>query len=163
MFGIFLLGIPWVSLLCGLRSVINFGQFLTIIKSNFFFFCPIFFLFLLVFQLCGCYILREIRPGCSLKGLMLNLKHQYFVHLMRTADSFEKTLMLGKTEGRRRRGRQRMRWLQGITDTMEHGFWWTLGVGDGQGRPGVLRFMGSQRVGHDWATELNWTYSLPVD
>ena len=120
MFGIFLLCILWVSLLCGLRSVINFGQFLTIIKSNIFF-CPIFFLFLLVFQLCGCYILRDISPGCSLKGLMLNLKHQYFVHLMRRADSFEKTLMLGKIQGGRRRGRQRMRWLDGIIDTMDMG------------------------------------------
>ena len=63
-------------------------------------------------------ILREISPGCSLEGLMLKLKLQYFGHLMRRADSFEKTLMLGKIEGRRRRGRQRMRWLDGITDSM---------------------------------------------
>ena len=60
----------------------------------------------------------EISPGCSLEGLMLKLKLQYFGHLMRRTDSFEKTLMLGKTEGRRRRGRQRMRWLDGITDSM---------------------------------------------
>ena len=64
-------------------------------------------------------ILKEISPGCSLEGLMLKLKLQYFGHLMRRADSFEKTLMLGKTEGRRRRGRQRMRWLDGITDSMD--------------------------------------------
>ena len=64
-------------------------------------------------------ILKEISPGCSLKGLMLKLKLQYFGHLMRRADSFEKTLMLGKIEGRRRRGRQRMRWLDGITDSMD--------------------------------------------
>ena len=64
-------------------------------------------------------ILREISPGCSLEGLMLKLKLQYFGHLMRRADSFEKTLMLGKTGGRRRRGRQRMRWLDGITDSMD--------------------------------------------
>ena len=64
-------------------------------------------------------ILKEINPGCSLEGLMLKLKLQYFGHLMQRADSFEKTLMLGKIEGRRRRGRQRMRWLDGITNTMD--------------------------------------------
>ena len=64
-------------------------------------------------------ILKEISHGCSLEGLMLNLKLQYFDHLMRRADSFEKTLMLEKVEGRRRRGRQRMRWLDGITDSMD--------------------------------------------
>ena len=66
-------------------------------------------------------ILKEISPGCSLEGLMLKLKFQYFGHLMRRADSFEKTLMLGKIEGRRRRERQRMRWLDGITDSMDMG------------------------------------------
>ena len=64
-------------------------------------------------------ILREISPGCSLEGLMLKLKLQYFGHLMRRVDSFVKTLMLGKIEGRRRRAGQRMRWLDGITDTMD--------------------------------------------
>ena len=64
-------------------------------------------------------ILKEINPGCSLEELMLKLKLQYFGHLMRRTDSFEKTLMLGKIEGRRRRGRQRMRWLDGITDSMD--------------------------------------------
>ena len=64
-------------------------------------------------------ILKEISPGCSLEGLMLKLKLQYFGHLMRRADSLEKTLILGKTEGRRRKGRQRMRWLDGITDSMD--------------------------------------------
>ena len=64
-------------------------------------------------------ILKEISPEYSLEGLMLKLKLQYFGHLMQTADSFEKTLMLGKTEGRRRRGRQRLRWLDGITDSMD--------------------------------------------
>ena len=64
-------------------------------------------------------ILKEISPGCSLEGLMLKLKLQYFGHLMRRADSFEKTLMLGKIEGRRIRGRQRLRWLDGITDSMD--------------------------------------------
>ena len=64
-------------------------------------------------------ILREIGPGCSLEGLMLKLKLQYFGHLMGKADSFEKTLMLGKIEGRRRRGQQRIRWLDGITNSMD--------------------------------------------
>ena len=64
-------------------------------------------------------ILKEISPECSLEGLMLKLKLQYFGHLMRRTDSLEKTLMLGKTEGRRRRGQQRMRWLDGITDSMD--------------------------------------------
>ena len=64
-------------------------------------------------------ILKEINPGCSLEGLILKLKLQYFGHLMQRADSFEKTLMLGKIEGRRRRGPQRIRWLDGITDSMD--------------------------------------------
>ena len=77
-------------------------------------------------------ILKEISPGCSLEGLMLKLKLQYFGHLMWRADSFENTLMLGKIEGRRRRGRQRMRWLDGITDLMDmslgiSGSWWWTG------------------------------------
>ena len=66
-------------------------------------------------------ILKEISPGYSLEGLMLKLKLQYFGHLVRRADSFEKTLMLGKIEGMRRRGRQRMRWLDGITDSIDMG------------------------------------------
>ena len=73
-------------------------------------------------------ILKEISPGCSLKGLMLKLKLQYFSHLMQRADSFEKTLMLGKIEGRRRGGQWRMRWLDGITNTIDVGLG---GVGDG--------------------------------
>ena len=101
-------------------------------------------------------ILKEISPGISLEGMMLKLKLQYFGHLMRRVDSLEKTLMLGGTGGRRRRGQQRMRWLDGITDSctwvwVNSGNWWWTG------RPGVLRFMGLRRVGHDWATELNWT------
>ena len=66
-------------------------------------------------------IVKEISPGCSSEGLILKLKLQYFGHLMQRADSFEKTLMLGKIEGRRRRGRQRMRWLDGITNLMDMG------------------------------------------
>ena len=75
-------------------------------------------------------ILKEISPGCSLEGLMLKLKFQYFDHLMKRVDSFEKTLMLGGIEGRRRRGRQRMRWLDGITDSTDMGLG---GLRDGQG------------------------------
>ena len=82
---------------------------------------------------------------------MSKLKLQYFGHLMRRADSFEKTLMLGKIEGRRRRGWQRMRWLDGITNSMDM----ILGAGDGQG--GLLCCgLWGHRVGHDWETELNW-------
>ena len=77
-------------------------------------------------------ILKEISPGISLEGTMLKLKLQYFGHLMRRVDSLEKTLMLGGIGGRRRRGRQRMRWLDGITDSMDE-FDQALGVGDGQG------------------------------
>jgi len=77
-------------------------------------------------------ILKEISPGCSLEGMMLKLKLQYFGHLMQRVESLEKTLMLGGIGGRRRRGRQRMRWLDGITDSMDV-FEGTLGVGEGQG------------------------------
>ena len=99
-------------------------------------------------------ILKEISPEYSLEGLMLKLKLQHFGHLMRRADSLEKTVMLGKIEGGRRRGRQRMRWLDGITNSMDVNLskLWELVM---DRRPGVLQSMGSQRVRHDWA-ELNW-------
>ena len=98
------------------------------------------------------FILKEINPEYSLEGLKLELKLQYFGHPMWRTDSFEKTLMLGKIEGRRQRGRQRMRWLDGITDSMDRSWWWTA-------RPGVLQSMGLKRVGHNWVTELNWISS----
>ena len=78
-------------------------------------------------------ILKEISPEYSLEGLMLKLKLQYFGHLMQRTNSLEKTLILGKIEGRRRRGQQRMRWLDGITDAIGHEFELAPGVGDGQG------------------------------
>ena len=100
-------------------------------------------------------ILKEISPGCSLEGLMMKLKLQYFGHLMQRTDSFEKFLMLGKIEGRGE-GDERGwdSWMASLT-------WWTWAWVNSRSwwrteRPGVLRFMGSQRVGHDWATELNW-------
>ena len=93
-------------------------------------------------------ILKEISPGCSLEGLMLKLKLQYYGHLMRRADSLEKTLMQEKTEGRRRRGRQRMGRLDGITDSMDMNLS-KLQVLVLDREPGVLQSMGLQRIGHD--------------
>ena len=106
-------------------------------------------------------ILKEISPGCSLEGLMLKLKLQHFGHLMRRADSFEKTLMLGKIEGRRRRGWQRTRWLDGITDSVDMGLGklQKLVIDREAWRAAVHRVTKSQTELSDW-TELNWPGKL---
>ena len=101
-------------------------------------------------------ILKEISPGCSLEGLMLKLKLQSFGHLMQRADSFEKTLLLGRLKaGGEGDDRGWDGWMASLTQCtwvwVDSGSWWWTG------RPGVLQFMGLQRVGHDWVTELNWT------
>ena len=96
-------------------------------------------------------ILKDINPEYSLEGLMLKVKLQYFRHLMQRADSLEKTLMLGKTESRRRRGQQRMRWLDGITDSMDE-FAQTPGDSEGQGSLSCCSPWG-HRVRRDWGTE----------
>ena len=128
-----------------------------------------------VFELCSCRrplrvpwtarranqsILKEISPGCSLEGLMLKLKLQSCGHLMGRADSWGNTLMLGEIEGRRRRDRQKMRWLDGITDTMDVGFGWTLGVGGGQG--GLVCWGSWSRKESDTTERLNWPELLLV-
>ena len=109
-------------------------------------------------------ILKEANPEYSLEGQTLKLKLQYYGHLMGRTDSFIKTLNLGKIKGRKRRGWQRMRWLDGIPD---HGTWASASSGSWYwtGKPGVLQPMRSQRVRQDWATEMNWTdliYSVHI-
>ena len=104
-------------------------------------------------------ILKDISPGCSLEGLMLKLKLQYFSHLIQRTDSLEETLMLEKIEGRRRRDERGWDgWMASPTQwrwvwVCSRSWWWT-------GRPGVLQSMGLQRVRHDWATELNFISSV---
>ena len=103
-------------------------------------------------------ILKEISPGCSLEGLMLKLKLQYFGHLMRRADSFEKTLMLGKIEGG---GEGDNRGWDGWIESLTQWTWVWVSPWSWQWteRPGVLQSVGSRRVGHEWVTELNWRFS----
>ena len=102
-------------------------------------------------------ILKEMSSGCSLEGLMLKLKLQYFGHLMGSIDSLEKSVMLGRIGGRRMTDDHMAGWHHRLDGCwVNSGSWWWTG------RPGVLQFMELQRVRHDWATELNWYLSFPI-
>ena len=105
--------------------------------------------------------ISQMLANLTLEGLMLKLKLQYFGHLMQRTDSLEKTLLLGKIEGGRRRGRQRTRWLDGISDSVDTSLLSKLQIWSWTGKPGMLQSMGSQRGGLYRVTKLNWIFPTP--